>query len=755
MMALIGLTATTQFGAQAFVVPSQHHAGSVHHHHIIILRPSSLDTKRTFDGIGCGGGGGGGGRGGMTRKSSSLTRRKMKKLEDVFATATDRQLPSKLVIDAVVQISQGNHDKYGSRRGRSRSRTTTTSTKIIASDVAVEAGVSLSQARKDLALLASISRGGIAVSEDGELMYTFPQQLVDILAQNSRRYKTQQAWDKAWPVVFHGIRVSFGTLLLVSVGLSVATLAAMSAASDSDDRRGGNSGIRVGYYLSDPALWDLYRYRRYHGYYGDLENGKQRHPNDMRFFDSVFSYVFGDGNPNFDLEQKRLLRAARVIRDNGGAVIAEQLAPFLDVPEMLNDDDESFYVDESFVLPIVSQLGGEPIVTDDGDIVYVFEELTLSALPGTIDESDLPASNAGSYGTTSLARSSLEDAMEQFYSAADEAMPDTSVYSGKLVKIAQILQHQNPTFWVEWEKTLAKERIEGTDKTRIELMIPEQPERFKMKHEQKELEKEAEQARKRLLRNPEEDMTLLLEREHRLSVAPSDKVVTAAGFGVLNLGVVLAARQVLSKSAGRLPGVAVLFDALSPFLLAYGLFYNVVPAGRKGWNAVRNYRIRRRNNARELWKQRFASGSDVVDRKLRAAAKLRTDHKLLNDDQIVYDTNQPIETLQEARDERDFDEFDALLTSGVDQDKDVESAMVEAAIFFEDKETAPDNMLTTESNVTDSSESNQMVADSTLQVLNEDQWNDMYPPLRSNRVCVDGEDVPLEDHDPLVEDSSA
>jgi len=47
------------------------------------------------------------------------------------------------------------------------------------------------------------------------------------------------------------------------------------------------------------------------------------------------------------------------------------------------------YVDESFVLPIVSTLGGEPQVTNDGDIVYKFPELQLSAT-GTLESVGLP-----------------------------------------------------------------------------------------------------------------------------------------------------------------------------------------------------------------------------------------------------------------------------------------------------------------------------------------------------------------------------
>ena len=48
---------------------------------------------------------------------------------------------------------------------------------------------------------------------------------------------------------------------------------------------------------------------------------------------SCFSLLFGDGNPNANLAQRTSAAAAALIRANGGAVTAEQLAPLL-APEM-------------------------------------------------------------------------------------------------------------------------------------------------------------------------------------------------------------------------------------------------------------------------------------------------------------------------------------------------------------------------------------------------------------------------------------
>lgn len=274
--------------------------------------------------------------------------------------------------------------------------------RILASDVAAKAGVSLSIAKKSLSALASLTRGDIAVSPDGDLIYTFPSSVKSVLASNSARYKLTSVWEKQiWPKLFWGIRVSFGVFLFVSIAAIFSTLLFIQtgSSSDSDDRRdnsrGGGGGMGFGYNFGD-FLFDIFYprtfYSPYYGYYGRYDpyytNRQQMEEEDddrIGVFEGIFSYIFGDGNPNRNLETARLREAARIIRENKGAVIAEQLAPFCDVP----DPDDSQYVDESYVLPVVSQLGGEPIVSEDGDIVYVFPDLQVSTEEERSMESEL------------------------------------------------------------------------------------------------------------------------------------------------------------------------------------------------------------------------------------------------------------------------------------------------------------------------------------------------------------------------------
>lgn len=136
----------------------------------------------------------------------------------------------------------------------------------------------------------------------------------------------------------------------------------------------------------------------------------------MGALESVYSYVFGDGDPNEGLEQEQLRRAASYIRSRNGVVVAEELAPFFDPPaappkgtpagtptgpayqalEFSFASDSEGFVDEQWVLPVVLALGGLPSVTADGDIVYTFEELRSTATlpPGLSPASERALSRA-------------------------------------------------------------------------------------------------------------------------------------------------------------------------------------------------------------------------------------------------------------------------------------------------------------------------------------------------------------------------
>ena len=86
------------------------------------------------------------------------------------------------------------------------------------------------------------------------------------------------------------------------------------------------------------------------------------------FFD-CYSFVFGDGDPNYDLEDRKWEMIAQLIERNDGVITCEQLGPF--IGRQSTDDD---------MIPVMVRFNGVPEVTDTGHLVYVFRQMTVSGI---------------------------------------------------------------------------------------------------------------------------------------------------------------------------------------------------------------------------------------------------------------------------------------------------------------------------------------------------------------------------------------
>ncbi|KAL3631178.1 hypothetical protein CASFOL_024162 [Castilleja foliolosa] len=98
--------------------------------------------------------------------------------------------------------------------------------------------------------------------------------------------------------------------------------------------------------------------------------------------DSIFSYVFGDGDPNQGIEEDRWKMIRLYIALNGSVVTAEEIAPYLD-PETTRKMNE-----ESYMLPVLQQFDGQPKVDEKGNILYHFPSVHCTSLPRTSKEKE-------------------------------------------------------------------------------------------------------------------------------------------------------------------------------------------------------------------------------------------------------------------------------------------------------------------------------------------------------------------------------
>lgn len=256
--------------------------------------------------------------------------------------------------------------------------------RVTAPDLAAAMGIGLGEATKQLSTLASITSGILEVSNDGTIVYSFDKNYRGTLSARSGKRRLAELTESVKPVLFYLLKVSFGVALISSIALiftAIIAIQSQSSRDDRDDRRGSYRGGGFNMFFGPSYWWgptpfDFLYYNPYRPY----GVNRYRTPGELSFLESVFSFLFGDGDPNSDLEERRYQQIAQLIRENGGAVTAEQLAPYMDPGRPYDRGDAQRLPDEGFILPAITQLQGTPEVTEDGDIVYVFDEMQESAV---------------------------------------------------------------------------------------------------------------------------------------------------------------------------------------------------------------------------------------------------------------------------------------------------------------------------------------------------------------------------------------
>ncbi|MEG3895947.1 MULTISPECIES: hypothetical protein [unclassified Microcoleus] len=251
--------------------------------------------------------------------------------------------------------------------------------RVTVGDVAAKAGLDVNFAQRELLTLASEAGGNLQVAESGDIAYLFPKNFRDILRNKFLRLQLQEWWQKIWRILFYLIRISFGIVLIASILLIFVAITLLLSSNSSDNNGGGGGGSddRGGGFFFFPYFWNelpwIFYWNHDEPYYQQQSRltGKKTQ---MSFLEAVFSFIFGDGNPNYNLEERKWSDIAAAIRNNRGAVAAEQIAPYLD---NLGQGYSREY--EEYMLPALARFDGRPEVSPEGQIVYHFPQLQTTA----------------------------------------------------------------------------------------------------------------------------------------------------------------------------------------------------------------------------------------------------------------------------------------------------------------------------------------------------------------------------------------
>jgi len=245
--------------------------------------------------------------------------------------------------------------------------------KATAADAATKSGLPVLATAVGLNQIAYECGGHLQVSTAGDIVYKFDLGFQNAyLARGIQRF-LQNLAEQAFRLGFFLLRISFGLMLILSlliiVLLFVAVIISMNRGNDRDSDQG--SGFNFDFFdymiLRDLFIWDPYSYQT-SAQYGQSTIAATRSRPKGNFLYNCFSFLFGDGNPNCGLEERRWQMVAQMIRANGGVVTAEQFAPYTDA-DPANEDG---------VLPALVRFDGRPEVTESGNIVYSFPSLQVS-----------------------------------------------------------------------------------------------------------------------------------------------------------------------------------------------------------------------------------------------------------------------------------------------------------------------------------------------------------------------------------------
>jgi hypothetical protein len=260
--------------------------------------------------------------------------------------------------------------------------------RVTCGDVVTHTGIQLEQARSGLLALANQTGGHLQITDTGEVIYVLSPDFRQILLRKFVKLQFKAWLDRVLSIGFYLVKISFGILLISSISavylaILAITLAALFGSEGGDCGDSGGSCVLgicdfggSSFSSSSSSSNSTMMTTSTSSTLAPIRSKTQRKP--LNFLEAVFSVLFGDGNPNADLEQRRWSYIGSLIHRQHGVAIAEQIAPYLD--DLGQGSDREY---ENYMLPVLTKFNGIPEVSPTGQLVYHFPDLqtTLKDAP--------------------------------------------------------------------------------------------------------------------------------------------------------------------------------------------------------------------------------------------------------------------------------------------------------------------------------------------------------------------------------------
>ncbi|MDR0524348.1 MAG: hypothetical protein LBG90_00565 [Spirochaetaceae bacterium] len=243
-------------------------------------------------------------------------------------------------------------------------------------DVVATTGLPLHKVRELIPLAADEYSARLEVTESGEILYSFPggftskyrgfrARLRSFGEKFGKAAKTAGRFlFKIWiMLMLVGYFVLFMLIALASLLLSVAS----NSNNRSDERGEGFGGLWAASAVFDLIirLW----------FYSELTKtldrnyrGQPQGPKPRPLYKAIFSFIFGDEDPNKDWSSKEKQNLVAYLQANRGVMT---------LPEFMSLTGRPPQEAESAITAFCVEFGGMPEAAEDGTVVYRFDELLL------------------------------------------------------------------------------------------------------------------------------------------------------------------------------------------------------------------------------------------------------------------------------------------------------------------------------------------------------------------------------------------
>ncbi|MDR2258261.1 MAG: hypothetical protein LBE14_03820, partial [Treponema sp.] len=248
-------------------------------------------------------------------------------------------------------------------------------------DVVAATALPLATVREMVPRAADEYSARLEVTESGEIRYSFPHGFVSryrgfragfkkFIEKAGRLVKIFAAGlFKVWiMVMLVGYFVLFMLIALASLFITVA-----ARSSSSDNRRGGGGGLFVSAHIFDLIirLWFYSELTKsMDRRYGLRGNQGAERPRGRPLHRAIFSFVFGDGDPNKDWALREKKAFIAYVQANRGVITLPEFMALTGLGPQRAEEE---------ILARCSEFGGSPEVSGEGTVVYRFDELLLRA----------------------------------------------------------------------------------------------------------------------------------------------------------------------------------------------------------------------------------------------------------------------------------------------------------------------------------------------------------------------------------------